>query len=86
MLAWHKSQLKELPMAKAGTVWESKWIQNFFYFKSYNNDQRKICINSYIEKNSSKTNNLIFKFKEIREEEKNKISKVSKWKEISLVL
>lgn len=44
----------------------------FFYFKSYNNDQRKIYINPYIEKNLSKTNNLRFKFKKIGEEEKNK--------------
>ena len=32
MLAWHKSQLKELPMAKAGTVWESKMNTEFFLF------------------------------------------------------
>lgn len=33
MLAWHKSQLKELPMAKAGTIWESK-VQKFFILKA----------------------------------------------------
>lgn len=31
MLAWHKSQLKELPMAKAGTIWESKINTEFFF-------------------------------------------------------
>lgn len=31
MLAWHKSQLKELPMAKAGTIWESKINTKMFF-------------------------------------------------------